>query len=315
MRMQSATHAVRFKLVTGLSWLFPERFAAIGTRQFIQPQRTPPSSRWLAAFIEFERAELVVGGLRIPYWRKGSGPVVLLVHGWGNDHFALGGFVQPLLDKGYAVAALDLPAHGEAEGDIAPLPLMAQAIAAVGETLASLHAVIAHSVGGATSVLATEQYGLKSNKLVLIGAPQAARKQAVGQALASGLSRRAIARMERQINTHLKAPLEHFQVDRGLSVIDSQVLLIHAQDDRVVPIEAAQRNAAAGSAQTLWLDQGGHNRPLGDPRVIEAVTDFLKVSRRKNRHPAGLRYHPRFAQPDNTNKVAHPTDQSQAELS
>ena len=114
--------------------------------------------------------------------------------------------------------------------------------------------------------------------------------------MAKGLSGRAIKRMERQIQTHLDAPLEHFQVDRGLGIIDCQVLLVHAQDDRVVPIQAAQRNAAAAEIRTLWLDQGGHNRPLGDPQVIDSVIDFLTIRRRRNRHPSGLRYQHRFAQ-------------------
>ncbi|WP_394240329.1 alpha/beta fold hydrolase [Halopseudomonas laoshanensis] len=315
MNSHSVTQVMRFKLIQGLSWVFPEYFGAIGTRLFLQPQRAAPVTRWQDAFADFDKSVIEVQGLRIPFWHKGSGPQILLVHGWENDHFALGGFVQPLLDQGYSVAALDLPAHGEADGKDAPLPLMAQAIAAVGQALPALHAVIAHSVGGATSVLAMEEYALKASRLVLIGAPQAASKQAIGQALASGLSSRAIKRMERQLQHRLAAPLEHFQVDRGLGRIDCQVLLVHAHDDRVVPIRAAQKNAAARASQTLWLDQGGHNRPLGDPLVIGSVIDFLKISRRKNRHPSGLRYHPRFAQPVVQNSVPQSAEQSYAGLS
>lgn len=311
------THALgprlRKQLVHSLSWVFPNYFGALGTRLFIQPGRPARSARWPLAFEGFERTVTDLDGISIPVWRKGSGPQVLLVHGWENDHFALGAFVQPLLNQGYAVAALDLPAHGEAGGRDAPLPLMAKAIAAVGQNLAPLHAVIAHSVGGATSTLAMEAYGLKANRLVLIGTPQAARHQAVGQALANGLSRRAIRRMESQIHQHLQAPLEQFRVDRSLGLIDCAVLLVHARDDRVVPFDAAQRNAAAGAVQTLWLDQGGHNRPLGDPTVIHASIDFLKISRRRNRHPSGLRYHPRLALSNLQGNVLQNVGHSQAE--
>lgn len=298
-------HLFRIRLVQGLSWLFPDYFGAIGTRLFLQPQRAAPVTRWQDAYAGFEKSEITIQGLRIPYWHKGNGPQVLLVHGWENDHFALGGFVQPLLNQGYSVAALDLPAHGEAEGKSAPLPLIAQAITAVGNALPGLHAIIAHSVGGATSVLAMEEYGLNAKKLVLIGAPQAASKQAIGQARANGLSARAIQRMQRQLQHRLAAPLERFQVDRGLALIQCQVFLVHAHDDRVVPIQAAHQNAAARQAQTLWLDQGGHNRPLGDPLVIDSVINFLKKTRGRNRLPAGLRYHPRFAQSSREQNADH----------
>lgn len=312
MNQQSVGQSVRFKMVQGLSWVFPEHFGAIGTRLFLQPQRAAPVTRWQNAFADFDKSVVEVRGLSIPFWHKGNGPQILLVHGWENDHFALGGFVQPLLDQGYSVAALDLPAHGEAGGTVAPLPLMAEAIAAVAQGLSTVHAVIAHSVGGATSVLAMEEYGLKAGKLVLIGAPQAASKQAIGQARAQGLAGRAIKRMERQLQHHLAAPLEHFQVDRGLGRIDCQVFLIHAHDDRIVPIRAAQKNAAARESQTLWLDQGGHNRPLGDPKVIKSVLEFLKISRRRNRHPSGLRYHPRFTQPASQGNLANNASQGSA---
>lgn len=295
MNNKPVAQVLRLKLVQSLSWLFPDHFGAIGTRLFIQPTGAAPTTRWQSAFDGFEKTLVEVKGGHVPVWRKGRGPQVLLVHGWDSNHFALGGFVQPLLDRGFSVAALDLPAHGEASGHIAPLPLLAQAIAAVGQTLAPLYGVIAHSVGGATSVLAMEEYGLESSRLVLIGAPQSARHQALGQAVANGLSQRALKRMEQQIHKHLGAPLERFRVDRGLSNLETQVLVIHAHDDRIVPIRAAEKNAAAGAAQTLWLDQGGHNRPLGDPLVINSTIEFLKVTRRKNRHPSGLRFHPRSA--------------------
>ncbi|MFN3579220.1 MAG: alpha/beta hydrolase [Pseudomonas sp.] len=295
MNSKPLAQALRLKLVQSLSWLFPDYFGAIGTRLFVQPKAAASATHWQSAFNGFEKMLVEVKGEQVPVWRKGRGPQVLLVHGWDSNHFALGGFVQPLLDQGFSVAALDLPAHGEASGRIAPLPLLAQAIAAVGQTLTPVYGVIAHSVGGATSVLAMEEYGLDSSRLVLIGAPQAARHQAVGQALANGLSQRALKRMEQQIHKHLGAPLERFQVDRGLGSLDAEVLIIHARDDRIVPIRAAEKNAEAGMAQTLWLDQGGHNRPLGDPLVISSTIEFLKVTRRRNRHPSGLRFHPRSA--------------------
>lgn len=275
------TNMIRCKARLGtvrlLSHLFPSHFGRIGAKRFLEPRTAIRPQRWLHAFEGFERRTLEVQGEKVPLWLKGSGPRVLLVHGWETDHYAMGGFVEPLLAEGFSVAALDLPAHGLATGRRAPLPLLARAIAVAGAECGGLHAVISHSVGGATSVLATEEYGLRTARLVLIGAPQAARHQAIAQGRAQGLSARALKSMASQIHQALSAPLERFRTDRGLSQLDAAVMLVHAQDDAVVPIDAAHQNAAACQAQTLWLQSGGHNRPLGDPRVIQAVGEFLKA--------------------------------------
>lgn len=282
----------RLGMVKTLSAVFPDYFGALGARQFVRPRQRPQPRHWHQAFDGFERLTESLGEQQIPLWTRGQGPVVLLVHGWETDHYAMGGFVQPLLDAGYQVAALDLPAHGLASGREGPLPLLAQAISRIGQRLGPLHAVIAHSVGGASSALALQAYSLEASRLVLIGAPHAVRYQAQAQARMQGLSQRAIKRMEQHMQQVLGAPLEQFEVPRALAGLkQTAVMLVHAKDDPVVPITAAQANAASCSAKTLWLENGGHNRPLGDQMVIRAVMSFLKTSPRRNRYPAGLRYH------------------------
>ncbi|HDZ56898.1 MAG TPA: alpha/beta hydrolase [Pseudomonas xinjiangensis] len=280
-----------------LSSLFPDRFGQIGARRFVEPRAGVRAPAWPHAFDGFERRTLEVDGEKIPLWLRGEGPRVLLVHGWEADHYAMGGFVEPLLAQGYSIAALDLPAHGLASGRRAPLPLIARAIAAAGSEAGSLHSIIAHSVGGATTVLAMEEYGLQASCLVLIGAPQGARYQALAQGRAQGLSERALQSMARQIHQALGAPLERFRTDHGLSRLTTAVMLVHAEDDAVVPIDAAYNNAFACQAKTLWLKRGGHNRPLGDAQVIDDIGRFLRAPNRTSRIPATLRDHPELSAP------------------
>lgn len=265
----------RNALVTCLSALLPGYFGAIGARAFIRPARSQDPGHWQGAFACCERHEVAVAGLRVPYWQAGSGPLVLLVHGWERDHCAMGGFVAPLLNAGYSVAALDLPAHGEADGHKAPLPLLAQAIAAVASaTQAS--AVIAHSIGGAMTVLAIEAYGFAPDCAVLISAPRSAKDYALAQGKRQGLAANALRAMLKQISLRLAEPIERFRVDLGLAGIKLPVLLIHAEDDSLVPLQDALQNAQASSAQTAWMASGGHNRLLGDSRVIDQVLQWLQ---------------------------------------
>src|SRR5213082_3427517 len=53
-------------------------------------------------------------GLSATQW--GAGPAVLLVHGWEGRGAQLGALVDPLVEAGYRVIALDGPAHGDSAG-------------------------------------------------------------------------------------------------------------------------------------------------------------------------------------------------------
>nr|WP_163502632.1 alpha/beta fold hydrolase [Halomonas socia] len=271
----SMQRRLRLLIVRSLSSLFPGYFGAVAARAFMRPRRDIRHHRWASAFEGGSLALKDIDDIRVPVWRAGTGPPVLLVHGWEQDHDALGGFVQPLLDAGYSVVAFDLPAHGAATGEQAPLPLMARAITAVAESVGPLHGVVAHSVGGAMTVLAARHYGLQTGKAVLVGAPSGARAYALAQGRRQGLSRRALTRMEENISAALDEPLENYRVDLSLRELDLDVLLIHAKNDSVVPFADARANATAGNTASIWLDDGGHNRLLGDAAVIRKTVAFL----------------------------------------
>ncbi|WP_157719211.1 alpha/beta hydrolase [Halopseudomonas salegens] len=258
-----------------ISALLPGYFGSLGARAFLKPRPNTSRRHWAEAFSGFERREISVDGLQVPFWVKGKGPLVLLVHGWERDHFAMGGFVAPLLDAGYRVAALDLPGHGEADGESAPLPLLARSITEIASALKQPCTVIAHSIGAAMTALATEAYGLKPDCVVLICAPRGAEDYALAQARRQGLSERALHQMVRQINQALGEPLERYRVDRALDSMTAPILLVHAADDAIVPLSDAQENLRASSAHSLWLSSGGHNRILADRLMIDNVLTWL----------------------------------------
>lgn len=101
----------------------------------------------------------------VAHWTAGSGPAVLLVHGWEGTHADLDGFVEPLLARGARVAALDLPAHGESSGTTALLTDCAEAIVALGAAIGPLAGAIAHSAGCPSLALALKA-GLRARRLV-----------------------------------------------------------------------------------------------------------------------------------------------------
>lgn len=90
-------------------------------------------------------------------------------------------------------------------------PLLARAIAALSAAFGQPHAVIAHSVGAAMSVLAAEGYELKPERMALVGAPIGAADYAMAQGLGRGLTPASIGRMLALISAELQQPLSRFQ--------------------------------------------------------------------------------------------------------
>lgn len=64
---------------------------------------------------QVEAKYLTVGQLNVHYVEAGEGPVVLLVHGLGTSLITWYRNIDPLVEAGYRVIALDLPGHGDSD--------------------------------------------------------------------------------------------------------------------------------------------------------------------------------------------------------
>src|SRR2546422_6504876 len=130
-----------------LSALAPALAARLAERLFL----TPPLTRRPAAEIDLlatARARpMHVGARRIETWVWGSGPRVLLVHGWGGRGAQLGALVGPLVARGFSVVTFDAPGHGASDSGLVTIPEMIGAIRAVAASRGPLAGLIAHSVG------------------------------------------------------------------------------------------------------------------------------------------------------------------------
>src|SRR2546426_7589813 len=111
------------------------------------------------------RFRLTGDGPELAVWDWGDGPTVLLVHGWNGNAAQLSGLVPPLLRAGYYVATPDLPAHGASAGTHTNVRAMADALLRLGRRVGPVHAVIAHSLGAAASVIALAEGDRKSTRL------------------------------------------------------------------------------------------------------------------------------------------------------
>ncbi|MDH4585377.1 alpha/beta hydrolase [Pseudomonas sp. BN415] len=248
----------------------PQMVARRMRRQFMTPRNLPPREWEMPLLGSSERITLRFG---LSALRWGSGPTVLLMHGWEGRPTQFASLIEALVAEGYGVVALDGPAHGHSPGHEANVVLFARALLEAAGELPPLHAVIGHSMGGASALLAS-QMGLRARALVSISAPSRILGPLRSFARFMGLPPKARAHFVSQVESHAGIPVAYLDVQRYQ--LDIPGLVVHAEDDPVVPASDAQViHDAWFDSQLLRLEQGGHQRLLADARLVNAVLGLL----------------------------------------
>jgi pimeloyl-ACP methyl ester carboxylesterase len=214
---------------------------------------------------------------RIAGFTAGEGPVVILVHGWGERAAGMGGFIAPLTGAGFRVVGFDLPAHGDSTGQMTHGPLDgARALREVADHFGGAHALVAHSLGANAALLALEA-GLAVDRAVLI-APNVDVAYALETFQAMfGLPPKAMEGLQRRIERRFGPGIaRHLAGDRIARRIEIPGLVFHDPDDPQVPFEGSERLVGAWSGSRLIETPGlGHGSITRDPSVIERTVELV----------------------------------------
>ena len=205
--------------------------------------------------------------------------MVLLVHGWEGRGAQLGAFVDPFVAAGYRVVALDGPAHGDSTGaHHHRAPEFAAAIAVTRDAIGPLAAIVAHSFGGFTSLLAVAR-GLSVDRLVVIGTPSSVPEVLREFQELIHLPERALPPMVRALEQRVGASMESFDISTFADRITVPVLVVHDTDDVEVPYVNGTRLSELFGAPLITTSGLGHRRILFAPDVVSAVVEFVETGR------------------------------------
>jgi pimeloyl-ACP methyl ester carboxylesterase len=226
-----------------------------------------------------KRSFVKANGKKIRTYQWGlSDKKVLLLHGWQSRGTALRYFVPSLLESGFEIVAMDAPGHGESEGWTMILPTYAEAIKAVDATNGPFQAAIAHSFGcrALTYAIAFSKHDWKINKIVMLSVPSSLSR------IFSEFFERAkiptrIAWLAREKATNiLRQPLEHSEIFNLGHKLTSDILIIHDDEDKVVPLWEAQKINDALPGSKLIITHGlGHFKLAKDPEIWRSVKEFI----------------------------------------
>ncbi|MGH1363920.1 MAG: alpha/beta fold hydrolase [Calditrichia bacterium] len=216
-----------------------------------------------------------VNGKRVSVQSWGSGPLVILVHGWEGRGMQWHKFIPALASAGYRAVTFDAPAHGASTGKSTNLLEFSATIRAIRDVLGEPYAVVGHSMGGAAMGIAFDE-GLSGKKAVAISAP-AKLDFAIEQfSKMINLSGSVRNRMRDRISKHLKRAVETLNFDGISERLTMPALIIHDKYDRIVPVENGYSIHRAWNGSRLAETSGlGHVRILEDDSVIQKVVSFI----------------------------------------
>jgi len=258
-----------------LSRVCPTQTEQLAAWLFCHPTRGKAATDEQAVLDSGHAFTLNACGHELAAWSWGDGPTVLLHHGWNGRAAHMTGFVRPLLDAGFSVVTYDAPAHGESPGRITAAPEMARILREVAHRLVGLHGVVAHSLGGAATMLAIRE-GLKLERAVLLAAPSDLRGfvDLFGDHL--GLPAHTREGLAQTTASWFDMEWPEMDVSHWAEGVRPPVLVFHDRDDNVVPWGHSERIRAAWDGAELITTEGlGHRRIRRDRDVIRKAVEFL----------------------------------------
>ncbi|WDE10520.1 alpha/beta fold hydrolase [Thalassomonas haliotis] len=267
-----------------MSFIAPSRTAKKTLATFMSPRRSEPKAWEAKAESRGERFNINEEISAICWQEDVAGPVpspgknLLLIHGWESRATQMYGLVPRLLALGYRVTAIDMPAHGQSQGDMANAEIFVQTLLLAQEKLGKFDAVIGHSMGAGAASLALSR-GLETDKLVLVSGPSSIENVLRRFSKIVGLNRRAT-------NKFIDFAAELVGVHPGELDASKQnignptpTLIVHDIDDREVPISESRRLLPAFENAEFFETRGlGHRKILKSPQLTDKISQFLAMT-------------------------------------
>jgi pimeloyl-ACP methyl ester carboxylesterase len=234
-----------------------------------------------------ERFEIEFSGQKIGGWRLGDGKKpVLLVHGWAGTSAQLALWIPGLLERGFSIVAIDMPAHGVSPGLRTSLKKTTDALVAIGKEVGPLSGIIAHSYGGAT-VSRALQLGLQAERMIAIAPPNGPKYFFERMLRLVKIPKKRWPGIHKSIAKKIGVPMSDLDMGPIWSNLQTPLLVVHDRDDKEVEFKCHEEwLEAVPHAKGFTTEKLGHRRILRSPKVIEAGFAFLTEESVSAQEPA-----------------------------
>ncbi|PHI20485.1 hypothetical protein CEQ90_06960 [Lewinellaceae bacterium SD302] len=266
------------RFLNGTSRVFPRQAGRLGYRLLSRPRRAALDTLSFEFIKQAEQKNITLAGIptQTYYW-PGKGPGVLLLHGWESCTGRWYEFYDFLKEAGFAIYAIDAPAHGRSGGDNFTVVEYSAVIAEYLKTLEDPPAHwIGHSGGGMAILYYLSQLneGIQPKRIVTMSVPAELTDVMNKFQDVLGLRNKVVEGMEREFIRRMQLTFKDISPASYARDIDVPGLIIHDVEDDLAPVEGAEAIFANWKKSSLILTEGlGHS--LVGMEVVELITEYL----------------------------------------
>ncbi|MDG1572157.1 alpha/beta hydrolase [Robiginitalea sp. M366] len=217
-----------------------------------------------------------VAGHQVQTYRwEGSGPRVLLIHGWESNTFRWRNLIGYLQEAGFDIIAFDAPAHGYSSGAFLHVPLYTECVEAMVRQYQPRH-VIGHSVGGMTALYHAHRHpNERVEKIVTIGSPSEFHEIMEEYQRILGFNDRVLEALDTFIFKEFGFHVHEFSTSRFAAENPKKGLLLHDKKDTIAPFHASKKVHQAWKDSVLIPTEGlGHS--MHQDGVNRQIVAFLQ---------------------------------------
>lgn len=282
-RFNDPSHRLKRFSINTMGLFFPEKTKSKIRQLFFTPTRKRPSHEEQKIIDAAKNFQIKVHGKTVQGWQWGEGPKILAVHGWNGSGTNLYPFIQPLLEKGFAVVTFDAPAHGQSDGVMTNYFEITDTVRAMVRHIgrSNLAGIVAHSIGGSAVINCLAKENLHT-KTALIAPALKLRELLYNTFEKNGVPRHLYISIIAELESEFGYSIEDDNPYRLLENLDSEVMIFHDHGDRLVPFADASALAGKNNKVNFHPTNGlGHKRILRDKNTVETVSQYLTSSKRE----------------------------------
>jgi len=261
--------------LNAISYVAPKYASAKALYLFSTPRQGRVLENQRAFLDSAEKIQLKYKDLNIStYQWKGSAKTILLAHGWESNTYRWKMLINKLKTLHYNIVSLDAPAHGASSGKQFNAILYSECI-----NVAAQHykpqIIIGHSVGGMSTGFYQHTYQNKDlEKLVLLGAPSEFKgvfkryveMMGYNKRIENGLNNLVVKRFNKQPS--------HFSLANFAKNIETQTLVIHDVEDRIIPFSDAEM-IVKNHKNVNFISTKGYGHGLKNEVVNNHILEFI----------------------------------------
>ena len=227
--------------------------------------------------IPYREVEFVSMGRKLRGWEiEGTGPAVILTHGWGANAEVFLPIIQRLATHGFHILAYDASNHGRSDKySPTTIKTFVEDILSALDYLGTKASLIGHSMGAASSIIAGHS-DERVNGVVAI-APFCSTEEIIKRMMGSIVPEKLKNKIVEKIEETVGFDLEEFSPCNYICRRKIPTLIIHGDTDATVPLEDSEQLKKNCPEAKLIVFQGDDHRSiLVNEEVIRRIIKFLE---------------------------------------